>query len=241
MKVMVLGATGATGRFLVKDLLSQGAEVLAVVRAPDRFAEIVAPQAGLTVHEASIHDLSDDEMRALLEQVDGVASCLGHNLSFKGIFGPPRKLVTDVTRRVAHMCLDMGSKGPDRFVLMNTTGNRNRDLNEKVTLGQRVVVGLLRLLLPPQSDNEQAAEVLRKEIRIAEDLGWVVVRPDGLIDEPEVTPYTLHPSPTRDPIFDAGQTSRINVANFMARLFLEDELWSEWKLKMPVIYNAGSS
>ena len=47
---------------------------------------------------------------------------------------------------------------------MNTTGNRNRDLNEPISLAQKCVIGLLRLLLPPHADNEDAADYLRTKI-----------------------------------------------------------------------------
>jgi len=67
---------------------------------------------------------------------------------------------------------------------------------------------------------------------------WAAVRPDGLTDEDEVTPYDVHPSPIRSAIFDAGQTSRINVAHFMAELITDDGMWAEWKGRMPVIYNS---
>ena len=66
----------------------------------------------------------------------------------------------------------------------------------------------------------------------------VVVRPDTLIDFPEVTEYELRLSPTRSAIFDPGKSSRINVANFMSRLLLENELWQNWKGEMPVLYNS---
>ena len=66
---------------------------------------------------------------------------------------------------------------------------------------------------------------------------WTVVRPDGLTDEQSVTEYTVHPSPTRSAIFDAGKTSRINVGHFMATLITEDNLWNTWQGQMPVIYN----
>jgi hypothetical protein len=65
----------------------------------------------------------------------------------------------------------------------------------------------------------------------------VAVRPDTLIDEAEVTEFSVHPSPIRSAIFDAGMTSRINVACFMANLVGDEELWNQWKGKMPVIYN----
>jgi hypothetical protein len=121
---------------------------------------------------------------------------------------------------------------------MNTTGNRNLDLNEKISTKHRIVVTLLRYLLPPQADNEAAANYLRVKVGHSDpQTEWVVVRPDGLIDEEEVTAYDAYPSPVRDPIFDAGQTSRINVAHFMADLIQHDDLWKKWKGQMPVIYN----
>lgn len=125
---------------------------------------------------------------------------------------------------------------------MNTTGNSNRDLDESISFGQRCVLGLVRLLLPPHVDNEKAADYLRAHIgQDAAAIEWVAVRPDTLIDEGEVTEYEVHPSPTRSAIFDAGKTSRINVAHFMADLISDDATWSRWKGRMPVIYNKGFS
>jgi hypothetical protein len=66
---------------------------------------------------------------------------------------------------------------------------------------------------------------------------WVVVRPDSLRDEDDVTGYSIHTSPTRSAIFDPGSTSRINVAHFMADLITNDQLWDNWEGQMPVIYN----
>ncbi|BCR05048.1 hypothetical protein DESUT3_21170 [Desulfuromonas versatilis] len=123
---------------------------------------------------------------------------------------------------------------------MNTAGNSNRDLDEPISFAQRCVIGLLRLLLPPHLDNEKAADYLRINIGPSnEAIEWAAVRPDSLINETEVSPYEVHPSPTRSTIFNAGSTSRINVAHFMADLITDDEIWSKWKGQMPVIYNKG--
>ena len=121
---------------------------------------------------------------------------------------------------------------------MNTTGNSNRDLNEPISFAQKFVVGLLRLLVPPHVDNEQAADYLRSKVGQNDKLiEWAVVRPDNLTDEGEVSPYEVHPSPIRSAIFDPGQTSRINVGRFMADLITEDAIWQKWNGQMPVIYN----
>jgi hypothetical protein len=121
---------------------------------------------------------------------------------------------------------------------MNTTGNSNGDIPEKPPYSQRLVISLLRVMLPPHVDNENAADFLRVKVgQNNNNIEWVAVRPDGLIDETQVSPYDINVSPIRNVIFDAGTTSRINVADFMSELAVNTALWNEWKGQMPVIYN----
>jgi hypothetical protein len=104
-------------------------------------------------------------------------------------------------------------------------------------MGQKLVIGLLRLLLPPHVDNESAADYLRTKVGQKNNMiEWVAVRPDGLINEDEVSQYEVYPSPTRSAIFDAGKISRINVGHFMAELITKNDVWNKWKGQMPVIY-----
>lgn len=240
MTTLVVGASGATGQLLVQQLLSRGQSVKVIVRSPDKMPEKFMNHGSLSVIRASILRLNDAEMAQHVKGCDAVASCLGHNMSLKGIYGRPRNLVVDATRR---LCEAIKANSPDaatKFVLMNTTGNSNRDLDECVSFGRRCVIGLVRLLLPPHVDNEKAADYLR--IKIGQNDGaieWVAVRPDSLINASEVTEYEVHPSPTRNAIFDAGVTSRINVGHFMAALITDDDTWNKWKGQMPVIYNVA--
>ena len=238
MNTFVVGASGATGRLLVEQLLARGQTVKAVVRSPNTSLKTLTNHPRLTVIHASILELSDAEIAEHITGCDAVASCLGHNLNFKGIFGQPRRLVTDATRRLCDAIKTVDSGERTKFLLMNTTGNQNRDLDEPISFAQKCVIGLLRLLLPPHVDNEEAADYLRTKIGQNNNaIEWVAVRPDSLIDEDVVSRYELHPSPIRSAIFDAGKTSRINVANFMAELTTDDPLWDQWKGQMPVIYN----
>ena len=242
MTALVVGASGATGRLLVEQLLNRGQQVKIIVRSTNNLPDAVTNHDHLTVIQASVLDLSDAEMAQHVSGCDAVASCLGHNMSFKGIYGQPRRLVTDATRRLYSAIRVSKVDTPVRFVLMNTTGNRNRDLPEPISFGQKIVIGLLRLLLPPHVDNEQAADYLRSIVGQNDSaIEWAAVRPDGLIDESEVSEYEIHPSPIRSAIFDAGKTSRINVAHFMAELITDDQTWNQWKGQMPVIYNRESS
>ncbi|HIE99964.1 MAG TPA: NAD(P)-dependent oxidoreductase [Fuerstia sp.] len=238
MTTLVVGASGATGRLLVEQLLKRGQNVKVIIRSPDKLPDVLASQDNLTVIHASILNLSDAEMARYVNGCDAVASCLGHNLTFRGMFGQPRRLVTDATRRLCRAIKANTSEGPTKFVLMNTAGNSNRDLHEPISFGQKCVIGLLRLLLPPHVDNEQAADYLRTGIGQDDDaIEWAVVRPDSLIDETRVTEYDAHSSPTRSAIFNPGSTSRINVGHFMAHLITDANTWERWKGRMPVVYN----
>ena len=240
MKVFIASATGATGRLLTEQLLNRGHEVTVVVRSAARLPQSVQNHANLTVVEASLLDLSDTELQKHTVGCGAVASCLGHNLTFKGVYGHPRRLVTDAVRRLAQAVRATRPEHKTKFVLMNTTGNRNGDLNEPITVAERIVIGLLRMLLPPHVDNEQAADFLRADVgQNDKDIEWVAVRPDGLIDENQVGPYDLHTSPVVSALFGGGKTSRINVAHFMAELITDEPCWDQWRGQMPVIYNKG--
>ncbi|WP_203532645.1 NAD(P)-dependent oxidoreductase [Draconibacterium halophilum] len=150
MKILVVGASGATGRLLVKDLLNRGEKVTAIVRSTEKLTELLNNK-NLTVVTASVLELSDEELTKHVQGCDAVASCLGHNLSFKGMFGQPRRLVTDATRRLCKAIAANQPEKPVKYVLMNTTGNRNRDLHEPISLAHKIVLALLRLLLPHMS------------------------------------------------------------------------------------------
>ncbi len=238
LSILVVGASGATGRLLVKRLVDRGKSVKIIVRSADALPELLRSNKNISIIQASLLSLSDTELQNHVSGCEAVASCLGHNLTFKGVFGAPRMLVTEATRRLCLAIKSHSPMQPVKFVLMNTTGNRNRDLAEKVSFAQRLVVGLIRILLPPHRDNENAADYLRVEIGQNDNaIEWAVVRPDGLIDEELVTDYDIHPSPIRSAIFDAGKTSRINVGDFMAELITNRDTWNTWKGRMPVIYN----
>ncbi len=238
MTILVVGASGATGRLLVEQLLDLGHSLRVIVRSEDRLPEHIRDQNRLSVIPASLLALHDGEMARHVKGCDAVVSCLGHNMNWKGIYGHPRKLVTEATRRLCDAIRANHPAKPTRYVLMNTAGNQNRDLNEPISFGQRCVIGLLRRLLPPHVDNEMAADYLRTEIgQDHPSVEWAVVRPDSLINEDRVTDYEIFPSPVRSALFNPGKTSRINVGHFMAELIMDEKLWNTWKGKMPVIYN----
>ncbi len=237
-KALVLGASGTTGILLVQQLLKNDIEVIAIVRNSNSLTNEIDIQSKLQVVEASISEMSDDELTPYLMECDTVLSCLGHNLTFKGMFGNPRLLVTNAIEKISQTIESIGLNRKIKIILMNTTGNSNRDIPETPPFSQKCVISILRLLLPPHVDNEKAADFLRLHVGHKHKcIEWVAVRPDSLTNEDIVTEYDIHPSPIRNAIFDSAPTSRINVANFMSNLAANTELWNKWKGQMPVIYN----
>ncbi|MGS1108243.1 NAD(P)H-binding protein [Achromobacter anxifer] len=223
----------------MRQLLDRGLQVRAIVRSFGALADL-AGDARLSLIQASVLDLGDAEMARCVSGCTAVLSCLGHNMTLNGMYGAPRRLVADATRRLCTAIRVNRPDAPVRFVLMNTAGNSNRDLAEPVSFSQKYVVGLARLLLPPHADNEQASDYLRTQVGQTDCMvEWAVVRPDSLRDAAVVTAYEVHPSPTRSAIFNAGATSRIHVAHFMAELATDTAAWSRWKGRMPVIYDQG--
>ena len=220
----------------MNQLLEKGHEVKAFARNITKFSTEIITHKKFDVIGTSVLDMSEEELENHTKGCDAIVSTLGHNLSFKGMFGNPRQLVTDSLKKLCKVSENTKNK-PVKIILMNTVGCKNKDLKEKVSFFENCVFFLLRYLIPPHSDNENAANYLRSLIgQNHSNIEWVAVRPDSLINEKEISPYTTHSSPIHT-LFKPGKTSRINVAHFISELISNEKIWIEWKGKMPVIYN----
>lgn len=237
MTTLVVGASGATGKLLVEQLSQSGQTVKVIIRPTSKIPDYWRNNNKITIIEEEITQMQVNDMVSHLSDCHAAVSCLGHNLTWKGIYGT-KNLVTNAVKLISEAGLESKPRKPIKFVLMNTAGNSNRDLDEPISFGEKILAGLIRVVLPPHRDNERAADFLRVDIG-QENPGmvWVAVRPDSLIDHENVTAYSIHGSPTRSAIFNPGKTSRINAANFMAKLITDEITWKTWNGQMPVIYN----
>lgn len=136
--------------------------VRVIVRAQTQLPEELQELPNLRVTRGSLLKLSAGELAQLVRGCGAVASCLGHTLGLRGVYGAPRRLVTEASRRLCQAIEGEAPEVPVKFVLMNTTGCRNVDLLEPISWVQELVVLVLRWLLPPHADNEQALECLRR-------------------------------------------------------------------------------
>lgn len=235
MKVLVLGASGATGKLVVHQLVKRDIQVRVVVRENAILPPQIFDVTNVEIVKGNISELDNDKIRELLKDCDSVVCCLGHNINFKGLFGQPRKLVYNAVKRAVE-AIKAENKNI-KFILMGTTAYTNKSIGETNTCSEKIIFSLLKIVLPPHKDNMLACDYLVYNFGSEAGLEWVAVRPDSLIDEEEVSFYEVFNRKTRSPISNPGKTSRINVSHFMAELVTNEKLWKEWKYKTPVIYN----
>lgn len=243
-KVFVAGSTGATGKHVVKLLLERGdTQVVAMARSKEKLMGVLDLKEGedsnLVVKEASIGNLSLEELKKATEGCSAVVSCLGHNLTFKGLFREAY-FVSDAAKN-----LSLGMPENSRFVLMSTVGfpHPKDPIRSRF---ERGLMAVLRYLMVPVRDNEKSAYHLLGMLdnKSTADREWVAVRPGDLYneeDEPEKKPGYEIFDQASGPLFDmTSMVSRTDVARFMSRLAtMESKTFREnHNHKMPVIFGA---
>lgn len=247
---LVLGGSGQTGRRLVEQLLEQNQKVKVIVRSKERFMSSIPSKlrssANLMVAEDSVLDMSNQDFLQQVEGCDAIVSCLGHTLDMKGIYGKPRMLCTDAIKR-SYQAIDTLSQRrknqgkdnnkPIKLILMSSNGVMNPNgLDDVRPLSERLLLCLIRALIPPHRDNEAAAAFVYETIKHDnKNVNFVAVRPDDLIDG-NVSQYNLFDKPQKG-LFGGGTATRANVAHFMCDLIIKPEMWAKWNNKFPVIMN----
>lgn len=238
--ILVLGGTGRTGSRVIQQLLARGVRVRAIVRSASRLPESVAEDPNLTVVEADLLAMSDENLRRQMDGCVAIVSCLGHNLNARGMFGRPRDLVTRSVQRVCHVTGELKPVRPIRLVLMSSVSvHRPGKLDARRGGAERAMLAILRALLPPAKDNQDAADFLMSEVGTANPcVEWVAVRPDTLI-EGDVSGYALHDGLISS-LSKPDRTAMANVAHFMCELTCDAQAWERWKGTLPVIVNVES-
>ncbi|ARQ69532.1 NAD(P)-dependent oxidoreductase [Streptomyces marincola] len=170
MRLAVLGATGGTGRHLVRQALAAGHEVVAVVRDPARLAgERPEPDV------ARVADQTDAEALAkVFAGRDAVLSALGTNNRGAGV-------VTAVTRAALDA---MAAAGVRRVVAVSAVPVG--PMPEGESLAYRAVLHPLigRAFRAVYRDLAGMEAALR-----AADADWTVIRPPRLLDGPLTGDY----------------------------------------------------
>lgn len=190
MKVLIIGATGATGRELVAQGLQLGHQVTAVVRRPD--------EAGLpteaTVVKGDVKDSSS--MAQAIRGQDVVVSSLGSKLSRK-----PTTLFSDGTR---NLLMAMKSNGVRRLICITGVGAGD-SRGHGGFLYDRILQPLLLKEIYRDKDRQEA--IVRES---AAD--WTLVRPGALTNGPRKGKIKVFTDMTGVTL---GSISRADVAAFI--------------------------
>jgi len=191
-RVLIVGATGGTGRQLVAQALERGLAVTALVRDPSRLT-ITHPR--LTVVRGNVLDAGS--VAAAMSGQEAVLSALGHKRFF-----PPNRILSEGTRNVVRA---MEAHGVSRFVCETSMGIGD----SAGRLGVYYTFFTIPVILPFYYRDKARQE----KIIAASPVDWVIVRP-GLLTNAAKRGSYRHGRRVGS-FFWTMRVSRADVADFM--------------------------
>jgi putative NADH-flavin reductase len=200
-RLLIVGATGGTGRQLLTLALESGYQVTALVRDP-RNLRIDHPR--LTVLQGDVLDYSSVE-KAVLGQ-DAVISALGHKRFFV-----PTRVLSDGTRSILRA---MATHGVRRFVCETSLG-----IGDSVgRMGLYYSLFVIPIVLPFYFWDKSRQE----QLIAGSELEWVIVRPAALTNGSMRGAYRL--GRNVGSFLWTARVARADVAHFMLKQ-LVDNSW----------------
>lgn len=192
MKVLVIGATGGTGRQLVTQALERGHEVTALARNP---AALGMEHPRFRIVPGNVLDATtvDEAMRGH----DAVLSALGHKQFFR-----PTRILSEGTRILLSA---MGTQGVHRLVCETTLGIGDT----AGRMGVAYTFFVIPVILPFYFWDKTRQERLITESGV----DWMIVRPASLTNGPRRGTYRH--GPHVGSFVRTLRISRADVADFM--------------------------
>ncbi|KZK74523.1 MAG: NAD-dependent epimerase [Pelodictyon luteolum] len=186
--VFVAGATGRTGREILKRLQHYGVSFRLYVRSADKLKELFGNAIEDFVRIGSLED--EEALKSALEECDAIISAIGSNPA-DPTAPPPSAIDRDGVMRLAAIA---ESRGLKKFVLLSSLGATKPDhpLNK---YGQ-----VLKMKL--EGENEV------RRLFGSENRSYTIIRPGGLLNTPPFMHRLL--AATGDSI--SGSVSRGDVA-----------------------------
>lgn len=192
-KLLVLGATGGTGRQVVSQALDAGHQVTAFVRHPDKMG-IQHERLTLTTGDVTA---GGSALSSMVRGQDAVISALGRGNSFKA---------EDLMQRAVPSIISAMQANHVRrliFVSAMGVGDTSGDAPAIPRIFHRL---LLRGIF---ADKRAAEEIIRRS-----DLDWTIVHPTGLTNGPLTGTYR---SGEHLPMRGFPTISRADTAHFILR------------------------
>jgi uncharacterized protein YbjT (DUF2867 family) len=206
-KILILGATGPTGRHIVSHALACGYDVTALVRSPEKATDLKG--ANLVVGDAR----DEKALRQAIKGRDAVISALGTPAS-------PFREVTLLSTATRALVSAMKAERVSRLVAITGMGAGDSAGHGGFLFDNLIFPLLLRKVY---ADKNRQEDIIR-----GSDLDWTIVRPSVLNNKPRRdTIQTL----TNLNQFRGGSISRENVATFV----LDQVTTDRWLHKSPLI------
>lgn len=201
MKLLILGASGRSGRHLVEQALTDGHEVTAFVRD---VGKLPIQHDRLQVVAGDV--LNAEQLAAAVQGQDAVLSALG----------PTKGAPDDLLARSTRLLVDaMQRHGVKRVVVEGGAGMRVPE--DHAGLGSRLMSGLVARMIPKQVEDKR----LQMEALRGSSLNWTIVRAPVLTDGPLTRTYQLG-FPDMGP---GAKISRADIAHAMLRQATVDDRW----------------
>lgn len=165
MKLVIFGATGATGRELLKQALAAGHEVTALARNPAK----LAAQAGLRVVKGNA--------------LDGVAvggAIAGQEAVITALGSRSLRDATLLPESMQHILAGMKQHGVRRLIVMGASGTMPQ-AEERLSPFKRGMFRLVKATLLRRPFESQTA--MQAMVR-ASDTEWTIVQPPRLLNSP---------------------------------------------------------
>jgi uncharacterized protein YbjT (DUF2867 family) len=200
MKILVIGATGGTGRAVVAQLLAEGHHVTAFGRHPER---VGAPSEQLSLEVGDALNASDVER--VVAGKDAVVVTLGisENPLRVRFFGPKHTPLDVRSAGTRNAIAAMRRHGVRRLVVLSSYGVA--ETRSQLKFADRMFFDLI--LKPQIADTEQQYRDVA-----ASGLDWVLVQPVHLTDGAEAElPFASTSGQT-----ELLKVSRKSVARFLA-------------------------
>lgn len=198
-RILIIGASGGTGRKLVAQALERGYTVTAFVRDPSRL-QINHPQ--LTVIRGDV--LDEGSVATAMHGQDAVLSALGHGQYFY-----PTRILSEGTRNILHA---MEAHGVSRLVCETSLGIGD----SAGRMGLYYTFFVIPVILPFYFWDKTRQE----RIIASSTLEWVIVRPGALTNGDKRNQFRHGRSVGR--FFLTVKISRADVADFMLNQLASD-------------------
>lgn len=194
IKVLVFGASGKTGKLIVKKLLKEGFAVIAFVRSPAKMASL--EQQNLSIVKGDIQDY--DSVQIAVKDCNIVVSALG-NLKIM-----PNTIISD---GVANIIKAMKQYDKSKLLFMSSLGVGD----SKGQLGLIYNFVYLPTFLRNVFKDKEKQEIIIHD----SGLDWTVIRPAGFLPFPLPIRYRVCVAPKRPRILPI--MSRYHVADFIVK------------------------